>query len=143
MPNLSLDASRTWFEQAAPGLAHLDQHKVRLVENDQAIEAALVALGCALDRARADPKGPGETMIDAHLLAQILPQLGFCRTVQILSWFAETPAGDAFVKNVIHEEEPRAPLPTLLTLLNRHAVAARIFAPDRVDRLLEVWGSRK
>lgn len=141
MPDLSHEASRAWFERAAPGLAHLDALKVRPVEEDPKVDAALVALGAALETARA--RGDrSETGIDPQLLSRILPQLGLCRTLHILAWFAETREGGTFVTRMIDAEGEGAPLPALLVQLNRHATAARIFAPDRVDLLLESWSRR-
>jgi hypothetical protein len=142
MPDLSSTHVLTWLSQRNPHLAAtLDPF--HSPETDPEVAGALVALGAALDKARADAPSQFAVRLqsgEAHdLLHSLMNGLGPARMTRLLDWLSEPemPRRDAVLTSLL--QSPRGSsnsLRSALTVLNRQILLKQIIADERVFSLV-------
>jgi hypothetical protein len=143
MPDLDTPPVITWLQQHNPSLAqNLDPFGSP--ETDPDIAGALVALGTALDAAKA--KAPGElaTTLQSDegrdLLRSFMAGLGPARMTRLLNWLSapDMPRREAVLTSLFVHSHAASPnkLHTALRVLNRRLLFKQIFAGERVFSLV-------
>lgn len=144
MLDLGTTAVVHWLSERQPEGPAPGHDLVRPVEEAPEVQPSLLALGGALDAARAR----NDALLAKHLcgdpvrddLRGVLAQLGAARMLRVLDWLTESAAPDRRrVLEAVLESDPSGAgqaLRAAIQDLNRQALLARIFAQDRLDALL-------
>ena len=150
MPALDRASVEAWLRAHEPGAAHAITSGIE-TDDVPGVLTALIVLGHALDRARAHDLGRlGETLKQPGVragLRLVLGHLGAARRVRLLHWLCEAGLPERhLVMAGLLADEPGTPPGTdagrvvreAVRRLNRGALLARLFSPERVARLLSV-----
>lgn len=138
MPDLDYAAVSGWLRGRDPGAAALARPGP--VDADDRALAALLRLGVALDRAAERDAADLADMLcgpeTAALLRQVLAQIGMARRLRLLEWLGEAglPNNQAIVA-AMGDGSDGAFQRAELAALERRAILARVFAPERVAEL--------
>lgn len=150
MPALDRASVEAWLRAHEPGAAHAITGEIE-ADDMPSVLAAVIGLGHALDRARArDPGRLGGVLrqpAGRAGLRTVLGHLGAARRVRLLHWLcgAGLPERHLVMAGLLADEPGIPPgadagrvVREAVRRLNRGALLARLFSPERVARLLSV-----
>ena len=144
MPDLEKHAVARWLTERQPEGLRFGCDLVRAIEDAPDVLPSLLALGGALDAARArDMAALSDCLCGDPLrddLRGVLAQLGAARLLRLLDWLTEATVPDRrrVLDALLAPDQSGAgqALQAAITSCNRQALLARIFAQDRLDALL-------
>jgi hypothetical protein len=143
MPDLDTPHVITWLQRHNPSLAqNLDPFGSP--DTDPDIAGALVALGTALDTAKAQAPGELAATLQSDegrdLLRSFTSGLGPARITRLLDWLSEPdmPRREAVLTSLFGQSHAAGAnkLRTALRVVNRRLLLKQIFAGERVFSLL-------
>jgi hypothetical protein len=142
MPALDTPSAQRWLELHEPALCATTGDAVLPVETTRSVDAALTRLGrsldIALDREPTALSARLQQTPTSHRLVALLNELGTARKCLLLEWLARShfPDHRALLAALLDTPDAGPRLRASLLSLNRRALLARIFAPDRLRILL-------
>lgn len=144
VPDLARSSVITWLGAEEPDKPSLLENPVTAAEAHPDVEAALVALGEALDAALARDKAglaPGLCADPNRAdLRAVLGQIGIPRALRLIGWIIQSGLPDAeIVLGAVLAPDPAGNgqyLQAMLASCVRPPLLERLYAPDRLAALL-------
>ena len=150
MPNLQRQSSIAWLHAIEPEFSRRVGQPVRAIEDLAEVHPRLVDLGTSLDELTSAEPSEIETRLLAddtvRHLREVLAQLGPARLLRVLAWIETAPPrGEEILDALVQDDRTDAghALRGILRELQRQALLARIFHPDRLALLQAVTTTQK
>lgn len=151
MPDLSAYGVKNWLIQQNPRAFCELAEAVRFAEQDPTLEAALVALGVALDDAdRENPHGLTrrfKTDLERTRFQTVLAQLGQARLIRLLDWLSDPsqPQRHALLRGLFSPDAPDAAQAARSAIrhLRRQTLASRLLDLNRLSTIADCAASHR
>ncbi len=144
MPDLERSNVLEWLQRTEPRLAMAEAPLIRSVEDAPKVRTLLADLGRALDAATAEQIDSGIVADRGATAREVLAQLGVARLLRLVEWLHDAPANPASDAQALllrnDTTEAGRFIRTALEALHRQDLLKRIFAPERLQMLLDACG---